>query len=159
MILLHLKVTFDPQDFAFISHPSGARCIARPFSTRTTQQNWRICAMFAGVRRSVWLDGINRNRGTSAVLPGEILALPCAYHRAPTYVITMPACRPRRCAEGDAAQNEPGRIEAGVYQQPLIPCLRVGTSQGIKRHAASDEQRALDGVPDATHEEQATRGP
>ena len=128
MILVHLKVTFDPQGFAFISHPSGARCIERPFSTRTKQRNWRICAMFAGVRRSVLMDGINRNRGTSAVLPGETLALSFAYHPAPTYVITMPTCRPRRGTEGGPPQNEPGREEDGVYQQPLIPCLRVGSS-------------------------------
>jgi hypothetical protein len=113
--------------------------------------------MFAGVRRSVLLDGINRNRGTSAVLPGETLALPFAYHLAPTYVITMPTCRPRRGTEGGPPQNEPGREEDGVYQQPLIPCLRVGSSQGLKGHAATYDQRALDGVPDAAYESHATR--
>jgi hypothetical protein len=79
MILLHLIVTVDPQGFAFMSHPSGARCIGSAFGTRTTLRNWRICAIFASVRRSALLENFNRNWGTCAILPGENLALPFAY--------------------------------------------------------------------------------
>jgi hypothetical protein len=65
---------------------------------------------------------------TSAVIPGEILALSFAYHVAPIYVITLPTSRPRRGTESESPQREPGRVENSVDQQPLIPCLRVGAS-------------------------------
>ena len=83
-----------------------------------------------------------------------------AYRCAPASVRTLPARKPRRGAEGDCPQREPGRVDGGVYQHVTSPCLRVGPAgEGIEGHAATYEQHRLDKGPDAAQEEQATCDP
>ncbi len=58
--------------------------IEQPYSTRTMQSDWRICATFIGVRHSAFLDSIHKKKAYQGRSSGgdasPALCLPCRAH-------------------------------------------------------------------------------